>query len=119
MSLDLSKTWETYTSAWKTDDVNERQSLFSASLDPSAEYNDPLVSTKGWDELAAYMVDFHKQVPGGHFVTTEFETHHLHSLTSWDMVDANGNKIGEGTSHGKYNTDGKLLAMTGFFDVQS
>ena len=63
------------------------------------------------------MLDFHKQIPGGNFVTTYFLAHSHKSIACWDMCDAQGNKIGEGISFGQYNNDSKLIAMTGFFEA--
>ena len=111
----LNQTWDTYTAAWKASTDAEKQALFVQSLDQHCEYNDPLVATRGWQELTAYMQGFHQQVPGGHFQTKSFNTHHQQSIATWNMLDGKGQVIGEGTSYGKYNDQGKLVAMTGFF----
>lgn len=111
----LHQTWDTYTAAWKAGTDAEKQALFALSLDPQCEYNDPLTVACGWQELSAYMQSFHQQVPGGHFQTKTFETHHQQSIATWNMLDGKGQVIGEGTSYGKYNDQGKLVAMTGFF----
>ncbi len=111
----LNQTWETYTASWKAATAAEKQALFAQSLDPQCVYNDPQAATQGWQELTAYMDAFHQQVPGGHFQTKTFNTHHQQSLATWNMLDGQGQVIGEGTSFGRYNSDGKLVAMTGFF----
>ncbi len=115
MNHPLNQTWETYTASWKATTTAEKQSLFAQSLDPECVYNDPLAATQGWQELTAYMDAFHQQVPGGHFQTKTFDTHHQQSLATWSMLDGQGRVIGEGTSFGRYNSDGKLISMTGFF----
>lgn len=117
MNHPLSQTWETYVAAWKTASPAERQALFAQSLDPECVYNDPNAQTCGWRALIAYMDAFHQQVPGGYFQTKTFEAHHQQSLVTWNMMDGKGQVIGDGTSYGKYNDDGKLVAMTGFFAV--
>lgn len=109
--------WETYVASWKARSTTERHALFAKSLTPDCEYRDPLVVAKGWDALEAYMNQFHQQVPGGHFVTTNFSQHNDRSLANWTMCDAQGQVIGEGTSYGQYNADGQLFAMTGFFEI--
>jgi hypothetical protein len=67
--------------------------------------------------LISYMLDFHRQVPGGFFKTTSFQAHNARSLAAWQMCDGEGAVIGVGASYAEYGADGKLSAMTGFFDV--
>ena len=113
----LQSIWDTYTASWKTDSAADREALFSQSLDPACTYNDPLTTAQGWTQLTAYMDDFHRQVPGGHFVTYYFASHNLQSIAKWNMVDGSGQVIGEGVSYGRYNDQNRLVAMTGFFDT--
>jgi hypothetical protein len=61
------------------------------------------------------MLDFHRQIPGGHFVTTWFLAHHQCSIAKWEMRNGENIVIGEGISYGTYNDEQKLLSMTGFF----
>lgn len=109
--------WESYVESWKVQTIADKQRLFDKCLSPECVYTDPLTVAKGWNELSTYMVGFHGQIPGGHFVTEQFITHHDRSIARWRMVNSEGVKIGEGVSYGEYGTDGKLIAMTGFFEV--
>ncbi len=111
------ETWETYTSSWKSSDNNEKLSLFEQSLAEGCTYTDPLTAAKGWDELLTYMNDFHKQIPGGYFETTNFLTHHNKSIAQWNMRNSDDVIIGTGISYGQYNDAGKLTAMVGFYEV--
>lgn len=114
---DLHKeTWENYVSSWGATSVEEKRALFAKSLAPECEYNDPKSKAKGYDELLACMLAFHKQMPGGHFVTKHFRAHHNQCIACWDMMAGDGTVAGEGISYGKYNAEGKLVVMTGFFD---
>ncbi len=117
MSAEQQKIWETYAAAWKAETADEKRALFEQSLAANCQYTDPTIQTNGYEELLAYMLGFHQQVPGGHFVTTSFACHHQQSLTQWNMLAGNGEKVGEGCSYGRYNDEGELVAMTGFFDV--
>lgn len=117
MSQSLQTIWETYTASWKTDSAADRQALFSESLDPACTYSDPLISAQGWEQLTTYMEDFHRQVPGGHFATHYFASHHRQSIAKWNMVDGDGQVIGEGVSYGRYNDKDQLISMTGFFET--
>ena len=116
MSKTFQGTWETYTRSWNATNPAEKRLLFGKSLDPACEYNDPLIKTKGWDELEVYMLDFHRQVPGGHFVTIYFLAHHDKSIARWEMRNAENVLLGDGISYGEYNDKGNLVCMTGFFE---
>ena len=117
MKSDYKKTWETYVASWKAESVADKRALFATSLAPACRYTDPMIATTGTEELAEYMVEFHKQVPGGHFVTTWFLSHHDRSVAKWNMVGIDGTVLGDGVSYGEYNVEGLLVAMTGFYET--
>lgn len=116
MNANYKLTWETYVSTWNTEDDAEKRAVFEKALDTECEYNDPLVTTKGWDELEKYMSDFHQQIPGGHFVTTYFLAHHNKSIAKWEMRNGENIILGNGISYGEYNKNGLLISITGFFE---
>jgi hypothetical protein len=109
--------WESYTESWRVASVAEKRRLYETCLSPACIYTDPTTVAAGWDQLEAYMVGFHAQVPGGHFVTDVFFAHHGCSIARWRMLGADGAQLGEGTSYGEYDAEGKLVVMTGFFAV--
>ena len=117
MSNKFNETWELYTSSWKTETSEDKRAIFAKCLDAACVYNDPLIRTKGWDELLKYMLDFHKQIPGGHFVTKYFLAHSNKSIAKWDMKNGDSTILGEGISYGEYNNEGRLVSMTGFFET--
>jgi hypothetical protein len=117
MSDQFRNTWETYASSWNSASEDARRGLFESSLDAACRYTDPLAQTEGWDALADYMRVFQTQIPGGHFVTTYFLAHHGKSIAKWEMRDGADATVGEGISYGDYGPDGKLIAMTGFFET--
>lgn len=116
MKQNFEETWKTYTVSWKAESTAEKRELFKKSLDIACQYNDPLVKTKGWDELDAVMLDFHRQVPGGYFVTTYFQAHSGKSIAKWEMRNGENVVLGDGISYGEYNENGILVSMTGFFE---
>jgi SnoaL-like domain len=113
----FAETWETYASAWAARDRADKLALLGRSVAQHAAYRDPAAECRGHDELVGYMLEFHKQVPGGHFETTYFLVHHGRSIAKWNMMSGAGEKVGEGVSYGEYGNDGMLVAMTGFFEV--
>lgn len=108
--------WETYVRSWKVATAEEKRALFAASLSPDCVYQDPLARAEGWDELIAYMLDFHRQIPGGHFVTQRFLYHGDRSVARWEMKGADASVLGDGISYAEYGADGKVQRMTGFFE---
>lgn len=109
--------WDRYVAAWRADGGAEKRALFEECLAEDCVYTDPLVRAEGWQALEGYMVEFHRQVPGGAFVTERFISHHGTSIAVWTMVNGAGQPIGDGVSYGEYDAAGKLVRMTGFFDV--
>ncbi len=117
MSNKFKEIWEIYVESWKVETAKEKRAIFEKCLDTSNQYNDPLINTEGWDELIAYMLEFHQQVPGGHFVTTYFLSHSNKSIARWEMRNEENTVIGEGISYGEYNERGMLTSETGFFET--
>lgn len=115
MSKDLEAVWENYVSSWKLSTIEEKRQLFSACLSPECVYTDPLTLARGWQELLDYMLQFHAQVPGAHFVTERFLAHHRCSVARWKMVNAEGVTLDEGISYAEYDDAGRLRNVTGFF----
>ena len=112
---DYRTTWETYVASWKAPSAEQKRALYQQALSPECVYTDSLTQATGWDELLAYMQEFHEQVPGGYFVTVEFMAHHDRSLARWELHGADGAVLGDGTRYGEYDAHGKLVAMNGFF----
>jgi len=117
MNENLRTTWEIYTSSWQAESSDEKRATFEKCLDAECSYYDPLIIANGWDELVAYMLDFHLQLPGGYFVTNHFLAHNDQSIAKWEMKNGENVVVSEGISYGKYNKNGKLVSMTGFFET--
>lgn len=113
---DYKQIWQHYSSAWQAQSDAQRNAIFAQTLANDCIYTDPLTIAKGWDELSEYMSDFQKQIPNGHFEVNYFMAHNDKSIAKWDMLSGEGIKLGEGISYGQYNADGKLIAMTGFYE---
>jgi hypothetical protein len=111
--------WERYVSAWKVTSKADKLSALDGCVDAGCVYRDPLVVATGREQLVAYMLEFHRQVPGGHFATTYFQAHHDRSVAKWNMLDGSGRVLGDGVSFGEYDDRGRLTTMTGFFESPS
>ena len=108
--------WERYVRSWQVASEPGIRDLYATCLAPACVYTDPLTQAKGWDELAAYMVGFQQQIPGGHFLTEQFLAHHGRSVARWKMLNGDGVCLGEGISYGEYDEQNRLVTMTGFFE---
>jgi SnoaL-like domain len=117
MSTNKQATWENYVSSWKEVTAKGKADALGQCVTAACVYTDPMTFARGHEELVAYMLAFHQQVPGGHFVTTYFLAHHDVSIAKWNMVSGDGTVIGDGVSYGQYNAQGMLVAMTGFFET--
>lgn len=116
MNQNFQHTWNAYGDSWKAESAAEKRKFFEKSMDRNCKYNDPLVKANGWDELEVVMLDFHRQVPGGYFVTHYFLAHSNKSIAKWEMLNGENVVIGDGISYGEYNERGMLVSMTGFFE---
>ncbi|MEM6991818.1 MAG: nuclear transport factor 2 family protein [Myxococcota bacterium] len=110
------ETWERYVLAWKSTSMDTKRQACREALAADCVYTDPLMQTHGHDALLEYMAQFHRQIPGGHFVTTYFLAHHDRCVARWNMVAGDGSVLGDGISYGEFGDGGKLVAMTGFFE---
>jgi SnoaL-like protein len=117
MSNNLSRVWERYVGSWGVRDAAKKQAIFATCLASACIYADPLTTAHGWDELAQYMLDLERQIPGAHFVTDQFFAHHRRSVARWRMLNGAGTTLGEGISYAEYDDQDRLTCMTGFFDV--
>jgi hypothetical protein len=117
MNSAMKDIWETYVATWKQPSAQAKADSLAISVEAACTYRDPIVTATGHAALIEYMLTFHKQVPGGHFVTTYFNAHNARSIAKWNMVTGDGTVIGDGVSYGEYAPNGKLITMTGFFEV--
>ena len=116
-SNDKREIWETYASAWRAVTAEDKHAALAASVSPAAKYRDPQNRCAGHDELVDAMLAFHGQVPGAHFETQYFLAYDDRSIARWNMLGGDGSVLGQGISYGEYGADGKLTAMTGFFET--
>lgn len=114
---DYRKTWENYTSIWRSKSLNDRLSSFKDSVSDECIYADPLVEVKGWDHISEYIETFQKQFPDCYFKTVDFFVNKNKSTCSWQMISQDDQVVGHGISYAEYENSGKLIKIAGFFDV--
>jgi hypothetical protein len=106
-----------YVESWSETEAPKRLELLGRCLNPDCVYTDPVIQVHGCKPLSDYMAQFQQSAPGGAFVATKFATHHDRALMHWNMVDGKQNVLAQGVSYFLYGADGRLMQMTGFFEL--
>jgi hypothetical protein len=109
--------WNTYQAAWSRVSDGERQRMLDESVAPDCVYTDPASVSHGHRELTAKMQTTQRNFPGATFRNDKFAHHHGEAVSDWTMFDGNGRAIFTGTSYARYDGDGRLARMTGFFEA--
>ncbi len=109
-------TWNTYQKAWANISPAERQDLLSSSVAEDCIYTDPGAECHGLKELIAHIEQFQQQFPGTLFHNDKFTDHHAQGLFNWTWYGADGTTVAStGTSYARFDKEGLLTQMTGFF----
>ncbi len=112
-------TWGLYGKAWSQVPATERQDLLARTVEPNCRYADPTQTCDGVNALAEAMQQFQQFMPGASFALSGFAVHHDQAMVNWNLLDDQGKVAGSGTSFGRYNGEGRLVQITGFFDAQA
>ena len=110
-------TWKRYQAAWSDISSVERQALLSGSVAANAVYSDPTNECHGLQELIATIEQSQQTTPGACFENTKFLTHHQQGLSSWTMQNKEGTTLATGSSYARFDAEGLLIQMTGFFEL--
>ena len=108
--------WNTYQAAWSGVSDNHRQRMLDDSVAPDCVYTDPVSVSRGHRELTAKMQATQANFPGATFRNDKFAHHHDQAISSWTMLNKDGDAIFAGTSYARFGDDGRLAQMTGFFE---
>ena len=112
----LKNTWDAYMKLWAQHDEVLRLKQIEQCLNPACMYVDPVAQISGHVFICDYISEFHKNSPGRVFVTQDFTFHHSRSLAHWDLLNSEGKFLSHGASFALYDTDGRVMQMTDFFD---
>jgi hypothetical protein len=107
--------WDHYAATWSLDPAG-RASELPACVTGDVSYCDPNGLLQGQQALSDYMAAFQDSVPGGSFAIRSVLHHHDRSLARWALHGPGGGALQTGTSFGLLAADGRLQAITGFFD---
>ena len=111
----VDRLWDRYAATWSLDD-KAREGELSACVAGDVIYCDPNGVLQGRESLSAYMADFQASVPGAVFEIRSVLNHHDRSLARWTLHGPDGRALQAGTSFGSHTDDGRLQAISGFFE---
>lgn len=117
MNQEYLATWKRYQAAWSDIGAEERTTLLIGSVAADAVYTDPTNECHGLQELIAKIEQSQQKTPGASFENTKFLTHHQQGLSSWTMRNKEGATLATGNSYARFNAEGLLIQMTGFFEL--
>ncbi|MBY5808404.1 nuclear transport factor 2 family protein [Rhizobium leguminosarum] len=106
--------WNRYAAIWSLD-ASAREPEMLACLADDVTYCDPNGTIAGRAGLSAYMAGFKESMPGGRFKILSVLHHNDRSLARWALRQEDERVLQTGTSFGVVS-DGRLGAITGFFD---
>jgi hypothetical protein len=111
----VDRLWDRYAATWSLDG-DTREDELSACVAADVTYCDPNGLLQGREALSAYMAAFQASVPGGVFEIRSVLNHHDCSLARWTLHGPDGRALQTGASFGSHADDGRLRAISGFFE---
>ena len=106
-----------YIAMWNEADAKRRRDLIAQTWSEAASYVDTAVQGAGHAGIDAMVASVQQRFPGHRFRRTgAVEAHNDRVRFGWDLAPAGGEPIVTGTDFGVIAADGRLSAITGFFD---
>ena len=97
-------------------DSTRRAELIAAVWHPEGVLVDPPMDGAGHDEICGLVDIVLTHFPAHRFVrTSAVDTHHDMARYSWSLVGPDGTEATSGLDVARFDADGKLLHITGFF----
>jgi SnoaL-like domain len=113
---DLAAIAENYIRAWNETDAARRKPLLAATFTEDVAYRDPVQQGDGRDGIAALIDGVHQRFAGYRFALKGQPDGFADRIRfSWALGPEDSASIVEGTDIGVVH-DGRLSAVTGFFD---
>jgi SnoaL-like domain len=113
---DVTELVDRYIAMWNETDAARRRALIARIWTESASYVDPMMEGDGRSGIDAMVDGVQQRFPGYRFRrTSEVEAHHDRLRFCWELAPESGPALVKGTDMGVV-ADGKLAAITGFFD---
>ena len=109
---------DSYIATWNARDPESRRALVEATFTADADYLDPLMHGRGFDEIDAMIAAAQQQFPGHVFTLNNSPDRHGDNMRfSWLLSPSGGEPVAGGTDFAQLADDGRLRAVTGFLDT--
>ena len=107
-----------YFALWNETDAAARRDALAATWAAEASYRDPLLAAEGYDALDAMIAAIHAQYPGQRFhLVGAIDAYPGRARWGWALVGPDGTPIVAGLDVAVLAEDGRLRAVTGFFEA--
>jgi hypothetical protein len=105
-----------YIAMWNETDAERRRDLIAKTWTKTGSYLDPVMQGEGPAGLDAMVRGVQERFPGHKFRrTSEVDSHHDRIRFAWELAADGGLAVVGGTDFGILS-EGRLQAITGFFD---
>jgi SnoaL-like domain len=109
--------WRSYSEAWADITPETREKLLDESVVTDCYFADPDTELQGFQAFTAHIEKFQRDYAGAYFETLEFIEHHRQSVARWMMHGKDGSDLLQGTTVARYETDGKMTHIAGFWKL--
>ena len=114
---DFDRLADRYIAMWNETDAGRRRGLIAELWTETARYRDPMLSGDGPDGIDAMVAAVQTQYPNHRFHRTgAVDAHHQSLRFGWELKEAGQAPFVIGIDIGEVAADGRLQAITGFFD---
>ena len=113
---DLTKTIDTYLSAWNETDGARRAALIAEVWQRDGRLIDPPLTGEGHAGISELMAALHTRFPAHRFRrASAVDAHHDQLRFAWELLSPEGVVVLAGLDVGELGSDGRLRRITGFF----
>lgn len=111
----LQSTYNSYLEAYNDIAVTERERLLRLSVTDDIVSINPKGESQGISGLMEHIEQFQKQQPGASFKSNKLLAHHGQFLSEWTMFSKDGAALATAHSYGRFNEQGLISYIIGFF----
>ncbi len=111
----LQQTYNSYLDAYNDIAVDERGRLLRQSVTDDVVFTNPSGESQGFGKLMEHIEEFQKQRKGASFKSNKLLAHHGQFLSEWTMYDKDGSALATAHTYGRFNEQGLLTYLIGFF----
>ena len=112
----LKQRMSSYQSAYAPDvPLAERDRLVRQSVSDDVAFFTPMTDGRRIDNLIEHVGRFQHINPGKYFTSGDLVAHHGQLLSEWTLHDKDGAAVSSGHTYARFNENGRLTHLIGFF----